>query len=485
MTWAARLGISRDDFPLLGACAAVMLAVIAASTRLGEPLSLAAVVALGVFFLVIVAFMAFPYISVATMIPLFVLLPTIKILFVPWIGPLKDVIGLAAIAAGATILVQRSSAGQRLPGDFWITILVGFLMALYILNIGGGLERDLGWVHGVRLFSEPLLLLLVGLTLSHARRTLRWAMTSLIATGTFVALVGIFQQIAGGARLVDYGWEYDINVRFLGDRLRSFGTLDEPFAYAALLLFSLSALIMWRRRGFMSWAIGTILVLGLAFSLVRSAGIILVALAALWLAKQGRLVTAGFLTAIVLASTIVLVVQEQAEQRRTVRSGDSVYLTINGRTEAWKVVFEDPWDLPLGKGVGEIGTAAERATFAISRTAEEAREHEGVVVDSGYFATVADIGLVGLAALLLLIGRLVALGRKSILAGHQAGWLTVSFLTVLLLDAVTRESFSGFPTAFLGLLLVGLTIAAAQEEQEQEQLRRPPPHALGAARSRP
>lgn len=235
----------------------------------------------------------------------------------------------------------------------------------------------------------------------------------------------------------------------------------------------------------MSWAIGTILVLGLAFSLVRSAGIILVALAALWLAKHGRLVTAGFLTAIVFASTIVLVTQEQAEQRRTVRSGDSVFLTINGRTEAWKVVFEDPWELPLGKGVGEIGTAAERATFAISRTAEEAREHEGVVVDSGYFATVADIGLVGLAGLLLLIGRLVALGRQSIQAGHQAGWLTVSFLTVLLLDAVTRESFSGFPTAFLGLLLVGLTIAAAQEGQEQEEQRRPPPHALDPARSRP
>ena len=176
------------------------------------------------------------------------------------------------------------------------------------------------------------------------------------------------------------------------------------------------------------------------------------------------MVTAGFLTAIVLVAAMAFIVGEQAEQRRTVRGGDSVYITINGRTEAWKVVFDNPWDLPLGKGVGEVGTAAERATFSISRTAEEARDSEGSVVDSGYFATVADIGFIGLAALLLLMGRLVMLGYRATRAGERIGWLTLSFLGILLLDAVTRESFSGFPTAFLGLLVVGITLAAAVED---------------------
>jgi hypothetical protein len=31
---------------------------------------------------------------------------------------------------------------------------------------------------------------------------------------------------------------------------------------------------------------------------------------------------------------------------------------------------------------------------------------------------------------------------------------------------VTRDSFTGFPTAFLGLLLVGLSLAAAREAEE-------------------
>jgi O-antigen ligase len=221
---------------------------------------------------------------------------------------------------------------------------------------------------------------------------------------------------------------------------------------------------MWMRRGLWAGLAGTIIVLGVTLSFVRSAALMGVALAALWLARTGRLVTAGFLTAIVLVSGALLVGSEQAMQTRTVRGGDSVYITVNGRTEAWKVVFDDAWDLPLGKGVGEFGTAAERATFTISRSAEEARENDNVDIDSGYFATIADVGLVGLAPLLLLNARLAILGRRAAIRGSTAGWMVLSLLAVFLIDSITRESFSAFPTAFLGLLLIGIALAAAAEE---------------------
>lgn len=464
MTLAARLGLTRDELPALAGGAFLTLVAIAASTKVGEPLSLAVLVALGVFALVTLSFMAAPHISVAVMIPTFVLLPAIKVLVVPWIGPLKDVIGLAAIAAGAAILVQRASSGQRKPGDMWISILVGFLMALYILNMGGGLEHDLPWMHGVRLFSEPLLLLLVGLTLHNPRRTFDWAMASLVATASFVALTGVLQQVIGYQRLHDWGFEYDIQIRFLADWMRSFGTLDNPFGYAGFLMFGLAAVVMWMRRGILAASAGVLIGVGVTFSFVRSAALMAIALAALWLARTGRLVTAGFLTALVLVSGTILVASEQATQSRTVRGGESVYITINGRTEAWKVVFDNAWDLPLGKGVGEFGTAAERATFTISRSADEARAADNVDIDSGYFATIADVGLAGLAVLLLLNARLAILGRRAARRGSTAGWVVLSLLAVLLLDSITRESFSAFPTAFLGLLFVGLGLAAAAEE---------------------
>ena len=43
----------------------------------------------------------------------------------------------------------------------------------------------------------------------------------------------------------------------------------------------------------------------------------------------------------------------------------------------------------------------------------------------------------------------------------------------MLLDAVTRASFTGFPTAFLGLLLVGIALAAADEDERLRRARPP------------
>jgi hypothetical protein len=47
--------------------------------------------------------------------------------------------------------------------------------------------------------------------------------------------------------------------------------------------------------------------------------------------------------------------------------------------------------------------------------------------------------------------------------------VALAFLAALLLDALTRASFTGFPTAFLGLLLIGIALAAAREEGESER----------------
>jgi O-antigen ligase len=144
---------------------------------------------------------------------------------------------------------------------------------------------------------------------------------------------------------------------------------------------------------------------------------------------------------------------------------------VNGRTDVWAVALGAPADWPFGRGVGEVGTAAERGTYGVFRTAEEAAAAEYEAVDSGYFATVADVGLVGLAVLLALFGRMLVLARRAIAHGHDAGWFAAALLVVMLLDAVTRASFTGFPTAFLGLLLVGLALAAAAEADDASTAR--------------
>ncbi len=464
MLGVPRLGIPRTDLGLFALGAFVMLLTLGASTRLGDVLAMTLLVALAVFGFVIVAFLAFPHAAVAAMIPLFAALPALKALYVPWSGPLKDVIALAAIFAAALTVTQAARGGRRVPGDVWIVALVGFLVALYLLNIGGALERGWAWGHGVRLFTEPLLLLLVGLTLKDPRRTLRWSMNSLVATACAVSVIGLVQQAAGPARLVQFGYEYDTNVRTINNFLRSFGTLDEPFAYAAFLLFGFCAVLFWMPRSRLAYAAGTLIALGLAASIVRSAGIISIALLALVLARHGRTVSAIFLLAVVTVASLTFVFSEEATERRVVQGGPSLFITLNGRTEAWKVVFSDPSDIPLGQGVGKVGTASDRATYKVTRTRAEAeKDSDALVVDSGYFATLSDIGIVGLTALLLLFGRLILLSKREAARGYSEGWLAIALVTSLMLDGVTRESFTAFPTAFLGLLLTGLALAAAHE----------------------
>jgi hypothetical protein len=457
-----RPAIPRTDLPLIALGAAATVFMTTAAAQLGGTLSLGFLLGVAVFFFAVVAFVITPHFAVAGTIPVFALIPTLKVVAFPWIGPLKDLITLAAICAAAILVIQRASLAQPQRGDLWVAIGVGVLAVLYLVNAGG--EWDVAWLHGVRLALSPLALLLVGMTLANPRRTLRWATASLVATAVFVALVGLFQQVVGMERLHEYGYEYDSHLRTYEGHLRSFGTLDEPFGYAGFLLLSFAALAAWVRNSVVVVTVGAVIAAGVAVSLVRTALVVGLALLGLWLARRGYTASSVFLTTVaVLAAVGILALSSTASEARTVRTDASTFLTVNGRTEAWKLFLGDPKVWVLGHGVGEVGTAAERATYSISRGPD--REGEQGAVDSGYFAIIADVGLMGLAVFLAVLARVLTLSTRAASRGLASGWLALGLLTVLLIDAATRASFTGFPTAFLALLLVGVALGAANDDR--------------------
>jgi hypothetical protein len=461
VNWVVRAQLPRADLPFVAAGFALTTFLALAATQIGEGFSLALIIVLTLFFTIVTAFVVAPHIAIALAIPTFALIPMLKVLAFPWIGPLKDMITLAAICAAAVLVVQRSSQGRPQKGDFWVAAATGMFAILYLVNVGG-LNRDLAWTHGVRLALEPLALLLVGLSLPNARRTLHWAMVSLVVTAVFVALVGIAQQVLGEWALYNLGYSFRVQLRTYNDHLRSFGTLDEPFAYAAFLLLALAALLMWFRLNLYTLAAGGVIVTGLFFSFVRTAVVVVLALIALWLSRKGYTNTSIFLMALAAVSALVILfASSTATETRTVRTGSSSFLTVNGRTEAWRLFLNDPRVWFLGHGVGKVGTAAERATYKLTQDPHEASRQ--IAIDSGYFAVIADVGLLGLAAMLAIFGRLILQGRRFASRGSPAGWLALALVTVLMIDAVTRASFTGFPTAFLALLLAGLAVGAAIE----------------------
>jgi hypothetical protein len=372
---------------------------------------------------------------------------------------------LAAVIAAAVMLIFEP---RRI--DRWALALVGLFIGLYVINVGS--SHGIAWVQGVRLTAEPLLLLLAGLVLPRPARTFRWAMGTLILIACLVAAYGIVQQIVGKWELVEWGYSFDSQVRSLDNGwLRSFGTLDDPFAYGVLLLFGLVAVVFWLRSGPLAWSAALLLLVGLWFSYNRTAVLMLAAIAGLVIWRRGH-GTSGLLivVAIVIAGTFTLINAGGTESSTSKVYTDgltgpagSANVILNGRISAWRAALgEEPADWLLGRGVGEVGTAAARSRYTLAPAEDPGGGAQAQAVDSGYLATIADVGFVGLG---VLVALLVYLARASIAAigrGLDEGWVAMALLLILLIDALSRASFTGFPTAFLGMLLIGVALGASE-----------------------
>jgi hypothetical protein len=146
---------------------------------------------------------------------------------------------------------------------------------------------------------------------------------------------------------------------------------------------------------------------------------------------------------------------------RAVPLNATTYVTLNGRATIWRERLGNPRYWVFGRGVGAVGTAATRAAQSLIGKRQANTPNPGTVVDSGYLALVADVGAAGFAVLLLLFGRIVVLARR---AGPESseGWVAIGLLLVMMIDALSHESFTAFPTAYIGMLLVGLSLSAAR-----------------------
>lgn len=473
-----RLRLRDLAFPLVGAAATILAAYLTANSS--ATIGLGAVGVLFLYVIAVLAYMLAPHLAVAGTIALFEFLPALKVFVSPSLGGVKDLVGLAAITAAAIMIVA-----QRRRIDRRVAVLTALFLALYVVNPSHA--HNIAWAQGVRLTAEPTLLLIAGLTLPNPRRTLKWALGALVTVGLLIALYGLAQQALGAGRLINLGYSYTAQVRLIGGHLRSFGTLDDPFAYAAVLYFAVAAVFFWLKRGPFAYIVGSLMLLGLLAALVRTAAPVLIAFVAMGLIRRGYVIPAiAFAAAtVVIAAGTLLGASGTQTQAFTVyfANGGSIVvhspvpkqgtLALNGRTSAWQAaVGSNPLDWAFGRGVGQVGTAAQRATQGLIPTAAPATTNGTAsartsAVDSGYFATVADVGLVGLMVQLALLWRLVSLAAKAARKRINAGWIALALLAAMLIDALTRASFNGFPTAFVGMLVTGIALAAAGEAQRE------------------
>jgi hypothetical protein len=470
MTLLDRLALGRSDLVTAASGLVLTVVLVAGVEHEGTKRSFLVMFGLAAFAAAVAGFMRRPHVMVALTVVYFAVLPTMKVFVTPLLGATKDLLSLSALTAAVLIYLERRRTGHGQIVEPALLVPIVLILGLYVVNLGGALTGDTGhgiaWFHGVRLFAEPLCLFVVGATLPDSGRTLRWGIRALLAACAVSAFYGILQQAVGFHRLVTLGYTYGQEVRtFSGGHLRSFGTLDEPFAYAGLLLLGFAVLLTWSRwRRTLIWLLFGLLSFGLLVSFVRTAALIAAALLALALARRGHGRYAVILMlGAVAAAVAAFVLASEKTATRTVPINSTTYLTLNGRTNIWASTLNSPADWIFGKGVGATGTASRRATLALSGSSTT-KATGGTVVDSSYFAVIADVGIAGLALLAtFFVGTFVsAVGAAR--RGSGAAWLGIGLLIVTLLDALTRESFTGFPTAYLAMLLLGLSYAVWRNE---------------------
>jgi hypothetical protein len=456
-----------SDLALAAVGAAAVLLAGAWVTRLGTELGLTTLLAVGLLASLIAGFVFVPHVVVALMIPCFAVLPAVKVLVDPRLGPIKDVVVASAAIAAVIVLIQRRELHSKTSVDLVVVGLIALFVGLYILNVGGSFSdegsRGAAWFHGVRLLAEPLTLFLAALVLPDPRRTLRFAVLSVIVTGCFVATVGLVQQVLGHQRLVELGYEYGHEVRDISGHLRSFGTMDSPFSYAAFMVFALAFTAFSPLRPIYKIPAAALIAFGLAAALVRTTALIALLLLGLLLARYGYKRAAAFFASIAIVGAVVVAAALwSAPTVRSVQASPTLYLTLNGRTAVWEeAIGRDPSNWLLGKGVGAQGTAAVRA--ARSFDSAGALDDSSAVIDSGYFVTISDVGLVGLALLLLVFARIAIVGAAAIRRGEFVGWYVVAVLIVIVMTGLTAEAFTDYPIAYFEMLTLGLGFAVCTQ----------------------
>jgi hypothetical protein len=433
------------------------------------------------------AFRRAPHVMSVVIVFGFAVQPTLVFFVSSDFGPAKDVI----VLAGMLSLLASSVIGlpaERRRYDAWLVGGIVVLLGLYAVNPAG--THSAQWSDGARLVIEAFGLFLVGYLGPDTTRTWRWALCALLGVALLNAVLGFAQQGIGVQRLVhQFGYQFGEQVRTTaGGQFRSFGTLEDPFNYAALLALALVCAALDLRGRRLAVGAAAVLVLGIAASFVRTEIVLVTVIAAIVLVRARRAPSAvALLLATLVAAVGLLTLVPQSPTSPTSRS--SVLATLNGRTTGWSELLSDPGDLVAGRGVGAVGSGLARSAttgiyqpghYKAGQAPAAASTEELRSVDSSYLATLADVGFAGLALLLVILGRILLLMRLARPGPSGAMWVSLGLWLVVVLDATTRSSITAFPYGFIALYLLGLSLARRERELaavEAPAARRDPPAA--------
>jgi len=413
-----------------------------------------------------------PHVAAAALLVFVELQAALKFYLSSAFGPAKDAATiLVVVVVVAPVLFSR--AGRARVPDRWLLAALVALLTVYVLDPAGG--HAAGWLPAVRLVGESFGLFAVGWLARDPARSWRWLARALVGCGMVQSAFGIVQQLLGADRLVtQLGLAYGSQVRTTtSGQLRSLGTFDDPFNYGAITTLALVVAAVTIRRAWLRYATVALLAVGVVVSVDRTMIVLLPVFVLLWLAVRGRAALAALLIAGGIAAGALVLSLPSAPPPPQVVLADTApgnfLLTLNGRTETWSQVIRGPADVLFGRGVGVLGSGLARSQQ--QGISEQARYVDGVApppatnddltsLDNSYVALVADVGLLGLALLVLFGARVWAGLAAGLHTRTRPALAGGAVLVVTLVDGLTRTSLTAFPFGFVALLVLGAALAA-------------------------
>jgi hypothetical protein len=347
---------------------------------------------------------------------------------------LKDaLLALVLIGLALRLGMQSAERGDRVRwrGTLAWGIYIGFLTT-QLVHPAFSLPGALGAFRAHALFG---LLFVVGAIYFQRRERLTRTANLAIVICMLCALSAVVQNVMGDRWLhlspgflkasLHYTTFPSLAARLQGLRgatFRMYGTLVDPaslgLACAYGIIIAMAALA--RLRGFMRIvAIAGIplMAAGLALSQARAdmaglaAGLVVFAALALRSKETRAIAIAGLL--LIAAAIPVGIIATHGTVLDRVLATDSVAYAQATRDRSRDIVIAELPSFPFGHGLGAAGAGG------------NLRDEEGLAVDSLYFSTLYETGIVGLFTLLFVQGTLLVLGIRAVLRTKDVGPRTV------------------------------------------------------------
>jgi hypothetical protein len=408
-----------------------------------------------------------PWLAPYGVILIFVTSGELRLRLTPTVGALKDLYVVLLVVCVALYAIRRPSTLRPLRVLAFPGAAIGVLLAMYVVDPGGG--HGPGWLFGIRLLVEALVLFVVGFLLA-PQESVKHLVRAVTAMLPVQAVLAWLQQAAGSDDLVfRWGYQYGGQVRVTGGGvLRSFGTFEDAFQLATFALLGMALALFVASR----WQAAVLLVSALAVlgaTSVRTTVVQVAVLAFVWAVRRGWWRPAVAVCAVgAVAGTFLL-----ATTTTAVRPGapeEPLLLTLNGRTTAWGLAVDGWESLLVGNGVAARGVGSGRSAEGLvveppqyDPTSEPRALFSGdpSFLDSAYAQVQSDVGLVGTAALLTGIAALAAhILRQCRRQDRGADWAACAVLSVSLVDWFGRSTLASYTTGFLILYMLGMLVGS-------------------------